>query len=417
MKVLINRERKTWCIYLLCLGIAALFISLLQPLTASHPTTTTEIRGVWLTNFGGAAPFFPRGINRALHQLAILNFNTVYPVVWNRGHTFYPSAVAKKATGRSQPTLLWMLNLGRDNLAKIAQQGKRQGLRIIPWFEYGFMTPANSELAKRHPNWLTYRYNGTKILKDDWNPQDVSDRNAKGQLPRRRAIIQQVWLNPLHPEVQQFILNLLVEVVTNYDITGIQLDDRFSLPVEFGYDPFTVKLYQQEHQGKNPPANYLDAQWRRWRANKMTDFMQRVFQAVKTVKPDCLVSLSPNPQYFAYSAYLQDWQTWVQRGLVDELVCQVYRNDLQTFMAELSQPALVMARHQIPVGIGILTGSWRHPIAISQIQQQVKVVRERGFAGVSFFYWESLWGYITPESPQKRKAAFKSLFSSSDNRQ
>lgn len=79
-------------------------VSLLQRLTASHPAATTEIRGVWLTNFGGAAPFFPRGVNWVLDRLAQLNFNTVYPVIWNRGHTFSPSAVAKKETGRSQAT-------------------------------------------------------------------------------------------------------------------------------------------------------------------------------------------------------------------------------------------------------------------------------------------------------------------------
>jgi uncharacterized lipoprotein YddW (UPF0748 family) len=51
-------------------------------------------------------------------------------------------------------------------------------------------------------------------------------------------------------------------------------------------------------------------------------------------------------------------------------------------------------------------------VKISHIQKQVKMVRERGFKGVSFFYWESLWGYITPESPQKRREAFQALFSS-----
>lgn len=121
------------------------------------------------------------------------------------------------------------------------------------------------------------------------------------------------------------------------------------------------------------------------------------------------LSLSPNPQYFAYRAYLQDWQTWVQQGLIEELICQVYRDDLKAFLAELTQPALQMARRRIPVGIEILTGSWRKGIALTQIQQQVQTVREHGFAGVSFFYWD-LWGYITSESPQQRRNAFQKLF-------
>lgn len=378
--------------------------------TRSSFPSTSELRGVWLTNFGGAALFFPQGVNRVLYQLRQQNFNTVYPVVWNRGNTFYPSAVAKREVGNTQAPLQAMLMLGKDVLAQIVQQGNRKGLRVIPWFEYGFMTPCNSQLAKRHPNWLTLRQNGNKLLKDDLHQQDASNTKAQRQFLRNKAVIKQVWLNPLHPEVQQFILDLLVEVVTKYDIAGIQLDDHFGLPVEFGYDRFTIKLYQQEHQGRNPPNNYLDPEWMRWRANKITDFMQRVFQAVKSVKPNCLISLSPNPYYFAYSAYLQDWLAWVERGLVEELICQVYRNDLKTFQAELAQPALQIARRQIPVSIGILTGSWRQPIAIAQIQHQVQTVRSQGFAGVSFFYWETLWGYITSESPQSRRNAFQSLF-------
>ncbi|MEO3704788.1 family 10 glycosylhydrolase [Trichormus azollae] len=46
---------------------------------------TTEIRGVWLTNVASSLLFVPWGIHRATDQLASLNFNTIYPLVWNRG--------------------------------------------------------------------------------------------------------------------------------------------------------------------------------------------------------------------------------------------------------------------------------------------------------------------------------------------
>ena len=48
---------------------------------------------------------------------------------------------------------------------------------------------------------------------------------------------------------------------------------------------------------------------------------------------------------------------------------------------------------------------------IEQIKEQVETVRKQGFDGVSFFYWESLWGYLTPESPYKRRRIFDELFS------
>ena len=416
------RKTQPWFICWLCLGLLLALIQFPPQVVASSPTTpaSTELRGVWLTNVASPLLYLPWGVNRALNQLSQLNFNTVYPVVWNRGHTFYPSAVAKGVTGHSEAPLLFVSRFGQNILSEIVKQGNQQNLRIIPWFEYGFMAPAGSELVRRHPDWLTNRRDKTKTLKEVPKEQDLPNP-AKAKVPplteklpplvRDRIVSNQSWLNPFHPEVQKFILDLIVEVVTQYDVAGIQLDDHFGLPVELGYDSFTVKLYQQEHQGKSPPTNPQDSEWMRWRANKITDFMQRIYKAVKTAKPKAIVSLSPNPQNFAYSAYLQDWPTWVKRGLVEELVLQIYRDDMSGFSSELSQPALQVARRQIPVGVGILTGLWRRPISIEQIQQQVKMVRELGFKGVSFFYWDSLWGYMAPESPRDRRAAFQELFS------
>ncbi len=387
------------------LGIAiALNFAQVPPIQA---IPTTELRGVWLTNVASSVLYTPWAINRAVSQLAKLKFNTIYPVVWNRGNTFYPSQVAKKVTGRDRDLSLQVLKLNQDVLAQIVKQGHRQGLRVIPWFEYGFMAPPNSALAKRHPDWLTARRHASKITVDVNQPKATNPKVVDPMLTKG------VWLNPFHPEVQQFMLNMIVEVVTKYDVDGVQFDDHFGLPSDFGYDRFTVALYQQEHQGKIPPNNPLDAQWLRWRADKLTNFMERVYKAVKAVKPECLVTLSPNPQDYAYRATLQDWQTWVNRGLVEELICQIYRNDRKSFIAELQQTALQAARKKIPVGIGILTGSVTNPVTLKQIGQQVQWVRDRGYSGVSFFYWESLWGYITPESPQERRNGFSSLFSAS----
>ncbi len=378
---------------------------------APTSSASTELRGVWLTNVASPVLFIPWRVNRAMHQLSQMNFNTVYPVVWNRGHTFYPSAVAKQFTGRAQDRMLELLRFGQDVLAEIVKQGNKQGLKIIPWFEYGFMTPPNSALARRHPDWISIRQDSTKTLKEVLDEQQGIQNVPK--FIRNGLVSKQVWLNPLHPQVQLFIRNLIVEVVTKYDVAGIQLDDHFGLPVELGYDAFTVQLYKQEHQGQSPPNDPLNEEWMRWRANKISGFMQQIFKAVKAVKPNVIVSLSPNSQDFSYRAYLQDWQYWVQRGWVEELVVQIYRDDLKSFVEQLSQPALEVARRQIPVSVGILTGTWSRPVDITQISEQVKAVRLRGFDGVSFFYWESLWGYFAPESPRKRREVFKALFSDS----
>lgn len=375
-----------------------------SPQPSSNPPQ--EVRGVWITNVNSGVLFMPWAINRALNQLSLLQFNTVYPVAWNRGTTFYRSAVARRVTGRAQDDLLNLMRLGRDILSEIIREGHQKGLRIIPWFEYGFMAPINSSLVRYHPDWVA--------LPQDQQLQPIYTSEDLGQSDASRASwlgIQNVWLNPLHPQVQQFIRDLILEVVMKYNVDGIQIDDHFGMPVELGYDWFTRKLYQEEHQGELPPKNPYNPEWMRWRANKITAFVTTLVQEIKAVKPNCIISLSPNPKSTAYQEYLQDWQTWVDRGLVEELIVQIYRDNSNAFIKELNDPAIQKTRQKIPVSIGILTGTLGRAVEIKTIQEQVKAVREQHFNGISFFYWESLWSYITPNAPQQRRQIFQQLLS------
>ncbi|MGH1394369.1 MAG: glycoside hydrolase family 10 protein [Trichormus sp.] len=403
-----NRLAKLCLFYVLCVQLILSLTIFSDPSLSNYQErnnlpTTTEIRGVWLTNVASGVLYVPWGIDRAVNQLSALNFNTIYPVVWNRGHTFYKSNVAKLFTGREVEPWLNTAHGGQDVLKKLLNLAKPKGLTVIPWFEYGFMTPADSELAKRYPDWLTIGKRGEKTI-SEMLPADNEPTNKLA------------WLNPLHPEVQEFILSLILEVVKNYDVDGIQVDDHFGMPVQFGYDFFTIELYQKEHEGKSPPSDPLNPEWMSWRANKITGFMGKIYKAVKEIKPNMKISLSPNPQSFAYKNYLQDWESWVKNGLIDELILQVYRSDQTSFLSDLDTPSVKLAQTKIPVAIGISTGTLRNPVKIAQVQGQVEAVRDRQFFGMSFFYWESLWGYITPESPQKRRKVFGDLFAAKANR-
>ncbi|NMG18172.1 glycoside hydrolase family 10 protein [Brasilonema bromeliae] len=356
----------------------------------SYRPQTSELRGVWLTNIDSDVLFGRDRLQNSLQSLKNLNFNTVYPTVWNWGWTLYPSKVAQKVIGRSLDPAPGLQ--GRDILKEIVTVGHQKGLTVIPWFEFGFMAPADSQLAKNRPQWLTSRSDSSKIWKEG-----THDR---------------VWLNPFHPEVQQFIQDLVVEIVKNYNIDGIQFDDHFGLPSELGYDAYTVALYKKEHRGQAPSTNPQDAEWVKWRANKITDYMKRVFQAIKATKKNCLVSVAPNPQDFSYKTFLADWQSWERNGLIEELVIQLYRDDLNVFVKELEYPEVKAAQSHIPVSIGIMTGLKAKPISMQQIQTQIQKVRERNFAGVSFFFYETLWN-VSGETPQQRQAGFQKIFPTS----
>lgn len=368
--------------WLLISLITVFWVNTLTPVNAQVPRQ--EIRGVWVTNNDLNILKDRTKVQEAVTQLRELNFNTVYPVIWNAGYVMYPSQVAKDL--EIQPFVFKGLD-GHDILADLIDKSHRQKLLVIPWFEFGFMTPNSAELALNKPGWLTQKQDG-----------GTTSVSAAGEVS---------WLNPFHPEVQQFIIDLLVELTNKYDIDGIQFDDHTSLPHEFGYDKYTVALYTKETQ-KSPPKDYKDPQWVNWRANKITEFMVRLNNTVKQIKPKMIFSISPNYYDYAYKFQLQDWLNWVRLNIVDELVMQVYRENLDSFTSKLSRPEIEEVKQIIPTGIGIMAGLRTKPVSIQQIQSQVRAVQQRDL-GVAFFYYESLWN-IAPESLGERLAGFKNLF-------
>ncbi len=144
---------------------------------AQSALPTTELRGVWLTNIDSDVLFSSDRLSNGLRRLSRLHFNSIYPTVWNWGYTLYPSATAERVIGRRVDPHSGLQQ--RDMLAEAVQQGHRLGMAVIPWFEFGFMAPADSELARRHPDWLTQRRDGSQVV-------------MEGIWPR-------VWMNPFHP--------------------------------------------------------------------------------------------------------------------------------------------------------------------------------------------------------------------------
>ena len=154
-------------------------------------TQAREIRGAWLTNIDSDVLFDKNKLSNAVSEMAKLNFNTLYPTVWNWGYTLYPSQVMKRDIGLAvdpRPTGL----RDRDMLKEIIAEAHQKGMAVIPWFEFGFMAPKESELAKKHRDWWSQKRDGSV----DYEPAALD----RVQIP--------VWFNPFKPEVQQFILDL-----------------------------------------------------------------------------------------------------------------------------------------------------------------------------------------------------------------
>jgi uncharacterized lipoprotein YddW (UPF0748 family) len=355
-----------------------------------------EVRGVWLTNIDSEVLFSKDNLAAGIQRLKAMNINTLYPVVWNMGYTQFPSRSAERLLGQRQR--LWpgrnprfeAEQGDRDMLQEIIELAHAEGMAVIPWFEFGFMAPADYDIRLQHPEWFTQRQDGTQEIQMG---EEVF-----------------TWMNPFHPQTRRLLLLLMADVLENYDVEGIQVDDHLGLPVDMGYDPYTIRLYQQEHDGELPPDDYRDPAWMRWRADQLTNFMKDVHRLIEQRQPDAILSVSPNPYPFAYAEYLQDWPTWEAAGILDEIIIQVYRNDLDRFVWELNKPATVQASKTTPTSIGLLSGLRGRPTDVGLLTEQLEAVRDRGYAGVSYFFYQTLW---TPgrETAEERDTQFQKSFS------
>lgn len=222
------------------------------PLTAAAQLPE-ELRGVKLTNVDWQVLFSDEAIAEAMAFLADAGFNAVLPVVQNGGYTIYPSEVMARRFGKPihpNPALA-----GRDPLAVLIREAHKHGMEVYPWFEYGFAAnysglngPATGGfILQQHPEWAARHVNG-----------DICKKNGFD------------WMNGIHEEVQDFMLELVMEVVRRYEVDGVEFSDRMpAMPVECGYDDYTKALYKR-FNAVDPPSDPQNQTWKNWRANELT---------------------------------------------------------------------------------------------------------------------------------------------------
>ncbi|MEH1845024.1 MAG: family 10 glycosylhydrolase [Nostoc sp.] len=327
-----------------------------------------ETRGIWLTTTDSKVLRSKQRIAEAMDLLAETGFNVVFPVVWNKTVTQYPSQTMQQTFGVEIDPLC----VGRDPLEEVVVEARRVGLKVIPWFEYGFAS--------------SYNLNGGILLqkKPEW-----AARDCKGNLLKKNGF---EWLNALDSQVQEFLLNLVLEVVKNYDVDGVQGDDRFpALPCEGGYDQVTVARYHQQFN-HNPPQNPKNRQWLQWRADILTEFLARLYREVKAVNPNLLVAIAPNVHDWAFQEYLQDSPTWLKRGIVDLIQPQIYRRDFRSYQAIADKLVTQQFTDAIlpKLAPGILMKLGSYCISPEYLVQAIEYNRQLGIQGEVFFFYEGL---------------------------
>ncbi|MCS7053172.1 MAG: family 10 glycosylhydrolase [Ignavibacterium sp.] len=327
------------------------------------------VRGVWLTNVDSEVLNSKQSIIEAVNLLDELGFNTIFVVVWNKAMTTYPSKIMKELTGVEIDTTFSHF----DPLKELIEVAHSKNIKVIAWFEFGFSS--------------SYKLDGGPILKakPHWAAKDV-----KGNLVTKNGF---EWMNGFHPEVQQFMISLIMEVVRNYDIDGIQGDDRLpAMPSEAGYDEFTIELYKKQHQGQNPPEYHKDYYWIKWRSGLLTNFMKTIYDSVKNYNKNLIVSMAPSIYPWSEEEYLQDWPTWVRKGYVDLICPQVYRYNIKDYQKALKEIVKDQISKQDLTKLypGVLLKVGNYYPSEEYLDQMIQENRRYGINGEVFFFYEGI---------------------------
>jgi uncharacterized lipoprotein YddW (UPF0748 family) len=265
----------------------------------------TEIRAVWLaTNYSldwPVKPFYNRedignqqeNLIKILDKLEEANFNLVFIQTRLRGDVIYHSKIESLSAYISP-----LKNTGYDYdpLAFAINECHKRGMECHAWF---VTYPLGADIKNKSTFIIN---NPTLALKQ------------KGEY----------FLDPGNPRTNQYLLSLIKEIVSNYDIDGLHLDYvRYPEKIQKSYDENTYKKY-----GNNKDLN-------QWRRENINQFVYAVYDTVKALKPWVQVSSSVVGMYdkllnndrnhwTAYRSVYQDPIDWIQKGKHDFIVPMMY---------------------------------------------------------------------------------------------
>ncbi len=268
-------------------------------------------QGMWIYSWGTG--FLSEAqTNDMLSVARTNNVNIILPEVRKVGDAYYISSTEPRASN-IDPAYT-------DPLADIITKahdttGGKQSIDVDAWIvPYRVWVGAGAKPAGHvlleHPEWEGEQYDGTKT----------------GE-----------YLDPGHPEVQDYIVDVILEIVQNYDVDGIHWD-YFRYPgTSWGYNPTAVARFNALY-GKSGKPGTSDPDFSEFRRNQIIQVSRKAYAAVKAVDWECklsaaLITWLPAPPggdftlTRPYYEVFQDWPAMALEGSLDFLCPMNYMRE------------------------------------------------------------------------------------------
>ncbi len=179
------------------------------------------------------------------------------------------------------------------------------------------------ELASEH-NIAVHAWINPYRIRNDNQVEKIPKNSFGGQILSKnsndeRIIIthNSIYYNPAYPEVKNYVLNGIREILENYNINGIHIDDYFYPTTDETID----KVIYNDYLKCGGELNIND-----FRRNAVNSLISSIYSLVKSFKNDICVSISPSADIEKnYVNSYADVKLWAQNeGYADIIIPQLY---------------------------------------------------------------------------------------------
>ncbi len=281
------------------------------------PVRPVEARSVWLDRGTIVASKGPRGLSDLFDKLKSAGINVVYFETNNAGFAMYPSNL----TEQNPETKGW------DPLGTAVIEGKKRGMEVHAWmWAFAVGNTRHNPIIGKEPD-----YPGPVLSRHDFTWALTA---ANGALVPAKQ--HEFWLDASNPECRKYIKDLIAEVVSRYQVDGVQLDyirypfnNRGS---ECGFNWGSRTRFEQE---TGLSLDRLDDNTRElfiaWKTHQVNQLVKEVSDLVRSQRPKARISAAVYafPRRMRINAIQQDWETWVTNGWIDTLNPMTYAHTPQ----------------------------------------------------------------------------------------
>ena len=361
---------------------SALFFFLLQFSFAQ--LSDLDTRCLWIVR---ESMYNEKMINSALVYAYQSGYNIVFIQVRGRGYAFYNSEIVPK-----HPQIVTEF----DPLDYAVTLGHALGIEVHAWMNSYILW--SSKTPPENPEHLYHTQKGWTEA-NIHGKMDSQIKLSEPQSPQWEG----VYLSPTHPEVNPYLLSVYSEIINAYNIDGIHLDYiRFQDEV-YGYNKSGMAVFENIYdinprdivRGIISPRfgwsqEFVDSMyvaWDKFRRDAVTELVRNIYHEVHKPGHNIKLSAAVKPNIIdAKYRWYQEWDKWVQKGIIDFVVPMNYfkeirdfNNSVQIMKSNLAQDELEM------VVIGVSTYNQDAQSAADKIL----LARLNGFKGVSIFSWDS----------------------------